>query len=158
MRVECHFDFYDLDSLTLIVKQRADACGWRYESEDILKQIAARSKETPRLAMKLLTAVWRVCRSEDTELMTQEHLDAALGLEQLDALGLDIWQQRYLCVLAENCVETRLNVIASSLGLPTKSVMQIIEPYLLRQRLVSKTERGRSITDRGVRHLRGEPV
>lgn len=153
MRVECHFDYYDLDSLAQIVKQRADACRWPYESESILRSVAERSKQTPRLALRLLSAVWRVCRSEDADIMTTAHLGTALRLEQLDSLGLDIWQQRYLALLAEDGVEMRLGVIASTLGLPVNSVARTVEPFLLRQRLIVKTERGRSITDRGLNHL-----
>ena len=160
MRVECHFDFYEVEALTIIIKQRADACHWRYESEDILRDIAARSRETPRLAMRILTAVWRVARSEDAEVMTRAHLEVALRLERIDAIGLDIWQRRYLLLLAEDGagVEIRLGTIASTFGLPTKTIAHVVEPYLLRQRLISKTEKGRAITERGLRHLRGEPL
>ncbi len=156
MRVECRFDYYDAGSLTLIVKQRADACRWPYESEQMLARVAACSKQTPRLAMKLLSAVWRVCRSEDANVMTTAHLEDALRLEQLDDMGLDVWQQRYLSLLAEGAVEVRLGVIASTLGLPVRSISHVVEPFLLRQRLIVKTERGRSITDMGIKHLQGE--
>ena len=48
MRLYCRFDYYSIDDLTEIVKQRADALGWEYESVEVLRECAIRAKQTPR--------------------------------------------------------------------------------------------------------------
>ena len=50
-RTVCRFDYYSTDTLTDIVKQRADALNWNYESIDVLHQIAQRAKQTPRQSL-----------------------------------------------------------------------------------------------------------
>jgi Holliday junction DNA helicase RuvB len=77
--------------------------------------------------------------------ITLAHLERACLLEQIDALGLGVVEQQYLRVLAEG--NTRLNVLASRLGLPARTVSQVLEPFLLRgpfgQGLIAKDDQGR---------------
>ena len=80
------------------------------------------------------------------------HLDRACQLEQIDELGLGPTEQKYLELAAEG--PTRLNVIASMLGLPPRTVSQVAEPFLLRAGLIVKDEQGRrQLTAQGWEHL-----
>jgi Holliday junction DNA helicase RuvB len=73
-------------------------------------------------------------------------------LERIDALGLGITEQAYLGLLAEG--PTRLNVLASSLGLPSRTVSQVVEPFLIRVGLIMKDDQGRRLlTAAGHEHL-----
>ena len=111
-----------------------------------------RARGTPRLALRLLQACRRVCRAEGENSITLEHLDRACQLEQIDALGLGPTEQQYLRILAEG--DTRLNVIASRLGLPSRTVSQVTEPFLIRAGLVMKDDQGRrQLTAEGREHL-----
>jgi Holliday junction DNA helicase RuvB len=83
---------------------------------------------------------------------TPQHLERACLLEHLDDLGLGPVEQKYLRAAAEGA--TRLNVIASMLGLPSRTVSTVIEPFLLRVGLVVKDDGGRrQITAQGKEHL-----
>jgi holliday junction DNA helicase RuvB len=93
-----------------------------------------------------------VCRSEGENTITLGHLERACQLEQLDGLGLGPTDQQYLRTLAGG--DSRLNVIASRLGLPPRTVAEVTEPFLLRAGLVVKGDGGRrQLTAEGREHL-----
>jgi Holliday junction DNA helicase RuvB len=114
--------------------------------------IAQRSRGTPRLALRLLQACRRVCRAEGENAITIDHLDRACLLEQIDPLGLGPTEQQYLRILAEGT--SRLNVIASRLGLPARTVAEVTEAFLIRAGLVAKDDQARrQLTAEGREHL-----
>ena len=151
MRLVLRFDFYTDEELTKIVQHRAKALQWNMD-EALPSLIAQRARGTPRLALRLLQACRRVCRSEGQEMLRQHHLRTACKLEHLDELGLGPTEQKYLLALAGGA--TRLNVIASMMGLPTRTVSVVVEPFLLRIGLVLKDDYGRrQISGAGRDHL-----
>lgn len=140
MRLVLRFDFYSEADLATLLRHRILALGWDVDDE-LLPLIAQRSKGTPRLALRLLQACRRMCRSEGEETLTHAHLRRACVLEQLDDLGLGPIEQQYLRLLADGPL--RLNVLASSLGLPARTVSQVTEPFLIRAGLVTKDDQSR---------------
>ncbi len=157
MRLLLRFEFYAVEELTALLLQRSRALGWPVH-EQLLPLIAQRARGTPRLALRLLQSCRRVCRAEGERTITAEHLRRACGLEQIDEIGLGPTEQRYLSVLAEGA--SRLNVVASMLGLPARTVSQVVEPFLLRAGLIVKDDAGRrELTAKGREQLssRDEP-
>lgn len=151
MRLLLRFDFYSGEDLTTVLLQRTRALRWEVE-EQVLPLIAKRARGTPRLALRLLQSCRRVCRAAGETTITAEHLERACALEQIDDLGLGPVEQRYLRVVAGGA--SRLNVIASMLGLPTKTVSEVVEPFLIRAGLVVKDDQGRrELTAEGRGHL-----
>jgi len=72
-------------------------------------------------------------------------------LEQIDDMGLGPTEQKYVSILADG--PKRLNVIASILGLPSRTVSQVTEPFLIRAGLVMKDDQGRrQLTKLGYEH------
>ena len=140
MKLLLRFEFYSVEELTEVLRHRIRALHWQVD-ESLLPLIAQRSRGTPRLALRLLQSCRRVCRSEGSSSITAEHLDRACQLEQIDGLGLGPIEQRYLSVVAEG--SSRLNVIASRLGLPVRTVSLVVEPFLIRVGLVLKDDAGR---------------
>jgi Holliday junction DNA helicase RuvB len=106
-----------------------------------LPLIAKRSRGVPRLALRLLQACRRVCRAEGQETITLEHLQRACVLEGIDDMGLGPTEQQYLRLLMDG--PRRLNVLASALGLPSRTVSQVTEPFLIRAGLVTKDDQSR---------------
>ena len=153
MRIYCRFDYYSIDDLTGIVKQRADALGWEYESIDVLRELASRARQTPRLALnRNLQMAWNVCSSHDRTTITMEDVTEAFRLLQIDSLGLDSLPREYLKQLAKHD-SMKLNVLASKLALPRQTIASVIEPYLLRMELLEKKGSDRAITAKGRNHL-----
>lgn len=151
MRLALRFEFYSADELADLTRQRAAALGWAVDGS-VYPAVATRSRGTPRLALRLLQAAHRVCRSEGEDRVTAAHLDRACLLEGTDALGLGPTEQQYLALLVDGA--GRLNVIASRLGLPARTVAEVTEPFLIRAGLVAKDEQGRRhLTAEGRGHL-----
>jgi Holliday junction DNA helicase RuvB len=151
MKLVLRFQFYSFEELTTLVRQRSQALRWPVD-EDVFGQIAQRSRGTPRLGLRLLQACRRVCRSVGESTITQAHLERACSLEGIDALGLGPVEQLYLVIVAER--DTRLNVLASRLGLPPRTVSEVTEPFLLRAGLVAKDDQSRrQLTALGRQHL-----
>ncbi len=152
-RVYCRFDYYSVDDLTGIVKQRADALNWQYESIDVLKEIARRAKQVPRLALnRNLQMAWNVCSSNDRNIITMDDVFEAFRLLNICSLGLDSIERNYLKELSKN-KRMKLNVMSSKLGLPTRTIASVIEPYLIRTELIEKVGSDRAITDKGKEHI-----
>jgi Holliday junction DNA helicase RuvB len=150
MRLVLRFSFFSDPELVEVLRDRSRALGWAVE-DTVFPEIARRSRGTPRLALRLLQACRRVCRAGGATEVTLDHLGQACSLEEIDALGLGPLDRQYLRVVAE---ASRLNVIASRLGLPARTVAEVIEPYLLRASLLVKDDQGRrQLTAEGRDHL-----
>lgn len=146
------FTHYDLNALTRITMQWAATMSIAL-SEDVAVEIAKRSKGTPRLVVRLLESCHRYARSKGDEQLTQEHFEETIRLEQLDDLGLGPSEQRYLQFLADRQEPTRLSTIESALAIHKRTLQSVIEPFLLRSQLIEKNDKGRVITEAGLRHL-----
>jgi Holliday junction DNA helicase RuvB len=150
MRLVLRFDYYLPKDLVTLLEQRTKALGWEVH-EELLPLIAERSRGTPRLALRLLQSCRRVCRSQGESVITFGHLTRACDLEQIDELGLGPMEQKYLHILADG--NSRLNVIASMLGLPSRTVAEVTEPFLIRAGLLVKDDQGRrQLTAKGRKH------
>lgn len=151
MKLVLRYEFYSEEELAQIIRHRGRALGWTID-DGLVPEIARRSKGTPRLALRLLQSCHRVCRSLGEAKITIDHLQKACGLEQIDDLGLGTNEQQYLRILAEG--PSRLNVLASRLALPGRTVSQVIEAFLIRAGLVAKDHQGiRQLTALGREHF-----
>jgi len=152
MRLTLRFDYLDEADLLSVAHLRANALGWEVEA-DVLSQIADRARGTPRIALRLLQSAHRVARAEGADEIRVAHLRRACELEQIDSLGLGFIEQRYLRLLVDG--PRRVNVLASALGVPTKTLTSVTEPFLIRANLVDKDDASRRLlTPYGREHLR----
>ncbi len=153
IRINCRFNYYSIDDLTLIIKQRADNLKWEYVNENVLSEIAKRSKRTPRLALnKNLQMAWNVCSADNRSVITMKDVYKAFELLEIDELGLDSLERQYLRELA-NHTSMKLNIISNKLGLPRQTISNVIEPFLIQSELITKKNSERVITSKGRKHL-----
>jgi Holliday junction DNA helicase RuvB len=151
MKLLLRFEFYSVDDLRELLRHRSRALGWEVDPE-ALPLIAQRARGIPRLALRLLQSCHRVCRAQGQTIISLDHLTRACALEQIDSLGLGPTERRYLELLSEGA--SRLNVLASTLGLPARTVSQVTEPFLIRAGLIVKDDAGRrQLTGKGRVHL-----
>ena len=143
-------EYYSQNEIAKLISMRAKMLCWAIHPA-VIPAIAQRARQTPRIGLRLLQSCRRVCRSlGDTEI-TIEHLTKACELEKLDSLGLDVNQQQYLQILLDG--DSKLNMISSRIGLPSKTISDVIEPFLIRSELVAKDEKsGRVLTAFGRGH------
>ncbi|QDU94066.1 Holliday junction DNA helicase RuvB C-terminal domain-containing protein [Lignipirellula cremea] len=144
---------YSDDEMASLISQRAKRLGWEIDADSIAK-LASRSRGVPRLAVRLLDSAKRVASSKASDNIDPDHIEEMLAIEGFDALGFDPVEQRYLSLLKQHQGPVRLNVIATHLGLP-KQTIEMFERDFIRLGLISKGDRGRSLTPKGIEHLGG---
>lgn len=151
MKLVLRYEFYSEEELAILLLHRVRSLGWIVDEVELV-EIAKRSRGTPRLALRLLQSCHRVARSVGDETITAEHLQRACELEEIDNVGLGPNEQKYLQLLVAG--PARLNVLSSILGLPTRTISQVIEQFLIRAELVTKDRSGlRELTAKGREHV-----
>ena len=91
--------------------------------------------------------------------LVQQHLEKSCHLDGLDELGLNENERKYLTILSEHNGAVRLNTIAMLLGqTSSRNISQVIEPYLFRIGLITKDDKGRMLTPKGLEHIRSNPL
>ena len=147
-------EFYDAADLAGIVAASAVKLGVRLK-EVAAKEIAGRSRGTPRIANRLLRRVRDYAQVGGHPQVELEHARAALELYEVDERGLDRLDRgvlRNLCTLF-NGGPVGLSTLALSVGEETETVSEVAEPFLIREGLMMRTPRGRIATAAGWRHL-----
>lgn len=155
MKLVLRFDYYSVAELTEVLRQRARSLQWNIDDE-ALSLIASRGRGTPRIAIRLMESCRRVVRSEGEANILPKHVQRACGLEGVDHVGLDRQEVLLLRILNDAAGPVRLNVLSSRLGLPSRTIADVFERYLLRQGLIHRTAEGRVITPEGMEHLRSQ--
>lgn len=150
-RLVIRLEHYAHDEIALLIAQRAKRLGWQIDADSV-GELAKRSRGVPRLAVRMLESARRVCSAKADEIITPEHVAEMLDMEGIDALGFDPVEQRYLQLLKEHQGPMRLNVLGTHLGLPRQTV-EMFEQDFIRLGLVTKNEKGRSLTPAGLEHL-----
>ncbi len=150
-RIQIRTTHYSDEETFLLIQQRAKRLRWTIE-EDAVHQLASKSRGTPRLAVRLLESAKQQASAAGTDLITAAHVEAMCRTEQIDSLGLDAVEQRYLNILREGEGAVRLNVIATQMGLPRQSI-EMFESDFIRLDLITKSEKGRMLTAKGHEHL-----
>ncbi|WP_166820071.1 Holliday junction DNA helicase RuvB C-terminal domain-containing protein [Thalassoroseus pseudoceratinae] len=150
-RLLLRLQFYSDDEMARILRQRATILGWHVEDEAI-NSIASRSRGIPRLGVRWLEAAKRTASANYTDEIKAEHVEQTFAQMNVDSLGFDAIEQRYLQLLREGQGPVRLNVLATHLGLPRQSI-EMFEADFIRLGLITKSDKGRVLTAKGVEHL-----
>jgi len=148
-------EFYTTDELTSIIKNSARKLSVSLDEEGA-REMARRSRGTPRLANRMLKRVrdFAQIRSKDGTI-TKEVADEALDLLEVDKLGLDITDRNMLLAIIENFGggPVGLETLAASLGEDAGTIEDVYEPYLLQNGLINRTPRGRVATKTAYEHF-----
>ncbi|MCA3595640.1 MAG: Holliday junction branch migration DNA helicase RuvB [Methylobacterium sp.] len=152
--IPVRLNFYTVEELELIVARGARVLGIGM-SPDGANEIARRARGTPRIAGRLLRRVRDVAIVEGAEKVTRAIADKALTMLDVDSIGLDLMDRRYLSTIAEKFSggPVGIETMAAALSEPRDAIEDIIEPYLLQQGFLQRTPRGRLLTDAAFRHL-----
>jgi Holliday junction DNA helicase RuvB len=152
--IPIRLEFYEVGELEHIVKRGARVLGIGM-SEDGANEIAKRSRGTPRIAGRLLRRVRDFAVVDGATTITREVADGALRLLEVDAVGLDLMDRKYLSLIAASFGggPVGIETIAAALSEPRDAIEEIIEPFLIQRGLVQRTPRGRLLTRQAFRHL-----
>ncbi|MHB2165533.1 Holliday junction branch migration DNA helicase RuvB [Alsobacter sp. R-9] len=152
--IPIRLNFYTVDELELIVSRGARVLGVPM-SPDGANEIARRARGTPRIAGRLLRRVRDFAIVDGAAIVDRKAADAALRFLDVDSIGLDIMDRRYLEMVAVNFGggPVGIETISAALSEPRDAIEDIIEPYLLQQGFLQRTPRGRLLTPAAFRHL-----
>lgn len=141
-----HLSFYSDDELAKLAKSNAEKLGLMISHEELLL-IAQRSKGTPRVLNARLQWYKSYTSYHKNKIST---VDEVFDQQGIDSRGLDLYDRMYLETLSKHRgVPLGLKSISSLTGIAIETIENSIEPYLLRKKYITKTQKGRIITDNG---------
>ena len=156
--IPMRLQFYGQNELEEIIKRAAEKLSFKITT-DGAKEIARRSRGTPRVAGRLLRRVRDFAGILFSEAIDAEAADAALVRLEVDNLGLDAMDKRYLNCIALNYSGGPVGVdtLAAALSEQRDVIEEVIEPYLLQQGFIDRTPRGRVLSANAYEHLGIQP-
>jgi holliday junction DNA helicase RuvB len=152
--IPVRLNFYSESELEEIVNRGARVLGIGMTA-DGANEIARRARGTPRIAGRLLRRVRDFALVAGATAIDRAAADRALVELEVDAVGLDAMDRRYLTTIAENYGggPVGIETIAAALSEPRDAIEEIIEPFLIQRGLLQRTPRGRLLTSHAFRHL-----
>ncbi|MCX5480920.1 Holliday junction branch migration DNA helicase RuvB [Kaistia geumhonensis] len=152
--IPVRLQFYTVPELEHIVSRGARLMGIGMTA-DGAHEIARRSRGTPRIASRLLRRVRDFALVEGPGEIDRAVADKALIRLEVDAMGLDQLDRRYLSTIAASFGggPVGIETIAAAIAEPRDAIEEIVEPYLIQQGLVQRTPRGRILTPHAFAHL-----
>jgi Holliday junction DNA helicase RuvB len=152
--IPVRLNFYTVDELERVVTRGAALLGIGMEAEGA-REIARRSRGTPRVAGRLLRRVRDFAHVAGEATITRAIADDSLTRLEVDSLGLDAMDRRYLHMIAGIYKGGPVGVetLAAGLAEPRDTIEDVVEPFLIQLGLVARTARGRCLNDRGWKHL-----
>jgi Holliday junction DNA helicase RuvB len=147
-------EFYSNEELMQIVTRSSQILGMHAEPSGAL-EIAKRSRGTPRIANRLLRRVRDFAQVKGDGIITADIADAALNLLEVDPLGLDKMDGRYLETLIDKFDggPAGIDSLATALGEERGTIEDVIEPFLVQQGFLVRSPRGRLATRHAYQHL-----
>lgn len=152
--ITCHLDYYNVNNLVDIIKRSAGIMKIKI-SDDGAKEIAKRSRATPRIANRLLrrTRDFAIVKGNGT--IDMKIADYALASLDVDEYGLDKIDKKILetIILKHNGGPVGLSTIAASISEDPGTVEEVYEPFLIIEGFIRRTPKGREATPLAYKHL-----
>ncbi|HDZ21072.1 hypothetical protein LCGC14_0456490 [marine sediment metagenome] len=152
--ISLHLDFWSVDDLLARARMSAEMLALSFDPS-ALEMLAGRARGTPRIVNRLLRRCRDYAQVKGDGRLTTDMVEAALGLEGIDALGLDELDRRFLRVIIDiyKGGPVGIEAVAATLGEETDTLVDVVEPFLLQIGLLARTRRGREVTARAYDHL-----
>jgi holliday junction DNA helicase RuvB len=152
--IPLRLQFYEVDDLKNIVKRGAELLNFQLSNDGAI-EIARRSRGTPRIAGRLLRRIRDFAAVAGEAIVTADVANLALNRLEVDRLGLEAQDQRYLQLMIDYYKGGPVGVetLAAAMAEQTETLEEVIEPYLIQQGLIQRTARGRMLTDLAYEHM-----
>lgn len=149
-----HLEFYSIDELKLIIQHSARILDVEIDEKGAV-ELARRSRGTPRLANRMLKRVRDFAQVRYDGRITEAVANTALDLLDVDKLGLDQTDRNILYTMIEKFSggPVGLDTLAAAIGEDSGTIEDVYEPYLIKNGLITRTPRGRVVTELTYRHL-----
>lgn len=152
--ITSQLQFYSAEDLVTIVRRSARLLGISIDLEGA-REIANRSRGTPRVANRLLHRVRDFAEVMHDGMVTKEVASKALKLLDVDPVGLDLIDRRFLTTILEKFAGGPVGIenLASAIGEDRDTLEDVVEPFLIQQGYVHRTPRGRVATVNAWKHF-----
>ena len=148
-------EFYTIEELKQVIKRSAKILNIKIDEEGAL-EIARRSRQTPRIANRLIKRAsdWAIVKGNGT--ITKQDANNALNALNIDDKGLDTTDRELLKLIINNYNggPVGIETLGVALGEDIRTIEDVIEPYLLQSGMLKRTQRGRMATELAYKHLR----
>ena len=147
-------EFYSVEELKLIIQHSAKILNVEID-ENGARELARRSRGTPRLANRILKRVRDFAQVKYNGMITEEVAKIALGLLDVDKMGLDHIDRNILMTMIEKFSggPVGLETLAAAIGEDSGTIEDVYEPYLIKNGFINRTPRGRVVTEYAYKHL-----
>lgn len=152
--IPVRLQFYTVDELELVVRRAARLLDLAITPDGAV-EIARRSRGTPRIAGRLLRRVRDFANVAGVAAVDAKVADASLMRLEVDHLGLDLMDRRYLMMIADiyRGGPVGVETLAAGLSEARDTIEEVVEPYLIQLGLIARTARGRCLNGPGWKHL-----
>ncbi|MFV0365753.1 MAG: Holliday junction branch migration DNA helicase RuvB [Mangrovibacterium sp.] len=152
--IQSHFQYYNLDILSGIVKRSASILDVEIDDRAAI-EIASRSRGTPRIVNALLRRVRDFAQVKGNGKIDMEITKFSLQALNIDAHGLDEMDNKILRTIIEKFEggPVGLSTIATAVSEDTGTIEEVYEPFLIKEGFIKRTPRGREVTDLAYKHL-----
>jgi Holliday junction DNA helicase RuvB len=152
--IVARLEFYSVEELARIVRRSAALLATPIDDRGA-REIAGRSRGTPRIANRLLRRVRDYADVKAQGRVSQQVADAALAMLDVDPLGFDVMDRKLLEAIVHRFDggPVGLDNVAAAIGEEPGTIEDVIEPYLIQQGYLQRTPRGRIATLAAYRHL-----
>ncbi len=149
-----HLDFYDFEELSLIVRRSAKLLDIQID-HGAADAIARCARGTPRIANRILRRVRDYTQVKSDGRISEDIVKEALKQESIDSLGLDHMDRKVLAVIIEQYKggPVGIDALAASLNEELDTIIDVIEPYLIKSGFIKRTRKGREATELAYKHL-----
>ena len=153
--ISMRLDYYSYDEIRKIVERSARILGVEI-TPDGAREIAKRSRGTPRIANRLLRRVRDFAQVKGDGVINREIAKYALDMLEVDEAGLDDMDKRILRTIIEkfNGGPVGIKTLSISVGEDIETIEEVYEPYLIRQGFIKRTSRGRIATSKAYEHMK----
>ena len=150
-----NLNFYTIDELVTILKRSAKILDIKIETNEA-KLIAKCSRGTPRIANRLLKRVRDYAQVKAKGFVSRSVVEETFKLEEVDENGLSSLDRKYLTTIIDyyGGGPVGIEAIAATLQEESDSLIDLVEPYLLKEGFVARTQAGRKITDKAFKHIK----
>ena len=147
-------EFYSVEELKLIIQHSARILNVEIDEKGA-RELARRSRGTPRLANRILKRVRDFAQVKYDGMITEEVANIALDLLDVDKMGLDHIDRNILMTMIEKFSggPVGLDTLAAAIGEDSGTIEDVYEPYLIKNGFINRTPRGRVVTDYAYKHL-----
>ncbi|WP_025820285.1 Holliday junction branch migration DNA helicase RuvB [Shewanella marina] len=152
--IPLRLEFYNVNDLSKIVSRSANVMELELDEQGS-REIACRSRGTPRIANRLLRRVRDFAEVKFDGAVNQEVAEKALDMLDVDGEGFDYMDRKLLLAIIDKFMggPVGLDNLAAAIGEERETIEDVLEPFLIQQGFIQRTPRGRIATDRAYQHF-----